>query len=68
VASDVSLEVYDVTGRAVKTLVKGTLDAGAHSIQWSGIANGGTRLPSGVYMYRLQAGKNSAQRKLILVD
>ena len=67
-AGNVELEVFDVTGRSVKTLVNGTLEAGAHTIQWNGVANGGTRLPSGVYMYRLQAGKNSAQRKLILVD
>ena len=67
-ASDVDLQIFDVTGRAVKTLAKGTMGAGMHSIQWNGVANGGTRLPSGVYMYRLQAGKNSAQRKLILVD
>ena len=67
-AGNVDLQIFDVTGRAVKTLVKGTLDAGAHTIQWNGVADAGTRLPSGVYMYRLQAGKNNAQRKLILVD
>ena len=53
---------------AVKTLAQGTLNAGAHTIQWSGISDAGTRLPAGVYMYRLQAGRNVAQRKLILVN
>ncbi|HEY6195891.1 MAG TPA: cytochrome c peroxidase [Candidatus Eisenbacteria bacterium] len=67
-AGNVDMQVFDVTGRAVKTLAKGTLNAGAHSIQWSGISDAGTRLPAGVYMYRLQAGRNVAQRKLILVN
>jgi len=67
-AGNVELEVFDVTGRSVKTLVNGTLAAGQHTIQWNGVANSGSRLPSGVYMTRLKAGSNVAQTKLIVVD
>jgi len=67
-SGNVEMEVFDVSGRSVKTLVNGTLAAGQHTIQWNGVANSGSRLPSGVYMTRLKAGSNVAQTKLILVD
>lgn len=50
------LEVYDMTGRLVKTLVRGQLDAGVHTITWNGQDNVGAQVASGVYLYRLQAG------------
>ena len=53
---NVRLEVYDMTGRLVKSLVRGQLDAGVHTITWNGQDNAGTQVASGVYLYRLQAG------------
>lgn len=49
-ASTVSLVVYDVLGREVRSLLSGTLSEGYYSVSFDG-----ARLPSGVYFYRLTA-------------
>ena len=67
-ARDVRLEVFDIGGRMVKTLAKGTLGPGLHTLSWNGTGDRGTRLPAGVYLYRLMAGKDQANRKLILTN
>jgi hypothetical protein len=63
----VTLAVYDVSGRLVRTLVSGTRNVGAHSVTWDGRDNAGATVGSGVYFYRLDAGKFSATRKMILL-
>jgi hypothetical protein len=55
------LEVYDTKGQKVKTLVKGTISKGKHEITLDG-----KDLSSGVYIYKLRAGRNSDSKKLIL--
>ncbi len=60
--SDVTLRVYDVLGREVKTLVHQRQDAGEHSVTFNAAS-----LPSGVYFYQLQAGTYSANKKLLLL-
>lgn len=58
----VEVRVYDVLGRMVQTLVNGTLGAGQHEVTWDG-----SRLPSGVYFYRVIAGSYSSVKKAILL-
>ncbi len=58
----VTLKIYDVLGREVKTLVNKRESEGPHSITF----NAG-RLPSGAYFYRIQAGNYTAIKKLMLV-
>jgi hypothetical protein len=64
--SDVSLKVYDVNGRLVNTLFNGVKDAGSWNVDWNGKDHMGRTLPAGVYFYRLEAGEDTATRKLIL--
>lgn len=59
---EVSLKVYDMLGNEVKTIAGGIYDAGLHSVSFSG-----AELASGVYLYRLQAGGNVLQKKMILI-
>lgn len=61
-AEAVTLEVFDVTGRRVATLVDGPLTAGHHTVTWdvSGLA-------SGVYIYRLSAGGDVQARQLSVI-
>jgi hypothetical protein len=61
-SSHISLTVYDVLGREIRTLVDERQSAGNHSVTF----NPGN-LPSGVYFYRLQAGNYSATKKLLLL-
>ena len=58
----VRLEVFDRTGRRVALLVDGARSPGRHTIRFE--ASG---LPSGLYVYRMQAGKETQTRKMILV-
>jgi hypothetical protein len=58
----VTVTVSDVLGRDVQTLVHEHQGAGDHSVAFSA-----GNLPSGVYFYRLQAGNNSAVKKLLLL-
>jgi len=78
VDGDVTLKVFDMTGREVATLVNEHKRAGSYEVRFSanggsasggdaGIAVGGRTLASGVYFYRLQAGSFSAARKMVLV-
>lgn len=59
----VSLKVYDVQGREVRTLVDGCLDRGTHTVSWDGADGGGRPAAIGVYFCRLntQAGRETAR-------
>ena len=65
---NVELRVFDVAGRAVKTLARGRMEAGVHTLTWNGVNDKGTPLSSGVYFYRLVAGQDRAQRKMVITD
>ena len=52
----VSLCVYDLLGREVKTLVNEVKTPGIHYVDWEADNNYGEKLPSGIYFYRMQAG------------
>ncbi|MBI2420429.1 MAG: T9SS type A sorting domain-containing protein, partial [Ignavibacteriales bacterium] len=58
----VVLDVYDILGSRITTLVNTVQDAGAHSVQFNA-----AMLPSGMYFYRLQAEGNTAIRKMMLI-
>ena len=62
-----TVNVYDVSGKLVKTLLSGTLDAGRHTVTWNGTDNVGRSVQSGVYFVKLTAGKHEAVRKVIFV-
>jgi hypothetical protein len=61
-ASEVSLRVYDVLGREVAVLLNEEKKPGVYSVMWNA-----TKIPSGMYLYRLQAGEYVATKKLILL-
>jgi hypothetical protein len=61
-ASHVKLEIYNIMGQQVTTLVDKQLEAGKHTIQWDG-----SNAASGVYLYRLQAGDFVDTKKMTLL-
>lgn len=62
VNSDVTLEVFDMTGRKIATLVNGQMSAGTHEVTFDA-----SNLSSGVYIYRLQTQGMTLTRKLTLI-
>lgn len=66
-AAHVSIEVYNITGRRVRSLVTSYLPAGYHSIIWDGHDQSGAPVASGVYLYRIDAGTFTASRKMLLL-
>ncbi len=65
--SYVKIEIFNLVGQKIRTLVDAYLDAGRHRIQWDGKDDNGVKVSSGVYIYRLVAGKTMIARKMILM-
>lgn len=61
------LEIFNLLGIRVRTLVEGRQPAGTYSVIWDGTDASGRRLPAGVYVYRLTAGPYSKSRTMILL-
>jgi hypothetical protein len=62
-----SLEIYDVVGRRVATLISGEKTIGARAVRWNGRDDDGREVPSGVYFCRLAAGNDVVSRKIVLL-
>ncbi len=62
----VRLDVFDVSGNLVRTLVNGTLQAGYREITWRGINQKGKRVESGIYFLRLETDGKKITRKAVL--
>lgn len=61
----VSLDIFDLTGRKVATLMDAAMPAGPGSVVWNGTGSGGESVPSGVYFCRLRSGSSERFRKLV---
>ncbi|MGH1363750.1 MAG: FlgD immunoglobulin-like domain containing protein [Calditrichia bacterium] len=60
----VSLKVYDISGREVRTLINEQVSAGQFAIEWDGKNNSGQEVAGGIYLYRLTAGNFVQTRKM----
>ena len=67
VTGRVRIQVYDLRGRLVCTLVDQILVAGRYEAKWDGRDDGGHELPSGMYMSRLIAGGHEAFKRMTLM-
>jgi photosystem II stability/assembly factor-like uncharacterized protein len=63
----VSIKVYDLLGKEVKTLVEGELAPGSYSTSWDGGDAYGARVGSGVYLYRLRTPSFASTKAMVLV-
>jgi hypothetical protein len=63
----VSLNIYDLTGRRIKTLTSTQYPAGSHQIQWDGRDDRGNSVSTGIYVYRILAGEYRQSRKMMLL-
>ena len=60
----VTLVLYGIDGRRVRTLLDGPVVPGRGSVHWDGRDEGGVPVPAGVYFYRLTRGEHTLSRKL----
>ncbi len=65
--AQVVLQVFDVTGALVKTLVDQAVRAGNMQVAWDGTNSFGAKVSSGVYLYRMQAGSFVTAKKMVLM-
>ena len=65
--TSVTLEVYNLLGQRVVTLVQQEQAAGRYTVTWAGVDAGGRPVASGVYFYRIRAGGFTDTKKMILV-
>ncbi|MFH1070452.1 MAG: FlgD immunoglobulin-like domain containing protein [Candidatus Glassbacteria bacterium] len=63
----VTLRIYDLRNRLVRTLVDGERPAGTYTVFWDGTDNDERPVANGVYLYRLQAGDFSQMRKMVIL-
>jgi len=66
--SHVSLTVYDLSGREIKTLANGERTSGLNSVVWNGSNNSGASVPTGTYIIRLQTESCSESVKAVLIN
>ena len=67
-AGHVRLEVFNLLGQRLATLVDAERSAGAYTVQWNGTDAAGRAMGAGVYIYRLSSGGQTVSRRMVLVD
>ena len=63
----VSINIYDLTGKRVKSLVNTNQDAGYRSINWNATSDLGQPVSAGMYIYTIQAGEFRKTRKMVVL-
>ena len=64
---NVVINVYNVRGQRVRTLLNEQREPGHHSVIWNGTDDSGRTMSSGIYLYRIVAGENTATRRMLLM-
>ncbi|MCB0717807.1 MAG: T9SS type A sorting domain-containing protein [Bacteroidetes bacterium] len=64
---ETTIEIFDLTGRRVRTLAKGATSTGLHSVTWDARDDAGRAVASGLYFYKVRNGEASEVRTMILV-
>jgi hypothetical protein len=66
-AEHVTIDIFNIRGQRVKTLLNEYVNSGNHSIVWNGTNDNGQSVSSGVYFYRMKAGEYISVRRMILM-
>jgi hypothetical protein len=66
--SDIKLEIYNILGQKIITLVNSKMGIGYHEVVWDGHNSSGEQVSSGVYIYRFKAGNYLKVRKMMLLN
>ena len=63
----ISLSIYNISGRYIKTIINGSKRAGRSSVVWDGLDRSGNRVSSGIYFYELRTDDFVSSKKMILL-
>ena len=63
----VSIRVFDLRGRLITMLINSEQIAGHKAVKWAGVDNKGKQVPTGLYLYEIQAGDFRQVRKMVLL-
>ena len=63
----VSIAIYDVMGRRIRSLMNTSQTAGYHTIRWDARNDMGEGVSAGMYIYTIQAGEFRAMKKMVLL-
>ena len=63
----INLNIFNLKGQLVKTLVNEHLDAAYHSVVWNGKDNSNKTVSSGIYFYKMETGSYTSTKKMILM-
>jgi hypothetical protein len=66
-SSFITLKIYDMLGREVRTLVNQNMSAGYQTVEWNGEDNFGSKVASGAFIYRITAGGFVSTKKMLLI-
>jgi len=65
--SNVSIAIYDISGKLLTTLLEADQTQGWHSIQWNGTNQFGEKVPAGIYLSKITSGNETKTTKLMLL-
>ncbi len=63
----VTINIYDIKGQKICTLLNNKMKAGNHSVKWNGRNNKGNIVPSGIYFYRIEAGSYQKVKRMLFI-
>ncbi len=66
-SAGVTLKIYNTLGQEIKTLVNSDMSAGTYNLKWDGTDNSGSKVSTGVYIYKIAAGEFNETRKMVLL-
>jgi hypothetical protein len=64
----VSIDIYNVSGQLVRTVVDGDVEAGTHQVSWDGCDSSGSKVARGVYFCRMNSGQYNTTEKVVLLQ
>ena len=66
-AADVRLDIYNILGQRVTTLLDEKLPSGAHRVVWDATNGDGQRVATGIYLYKLQVDSDKETKKMMFL-
>ena len=65
--SDIELDIYNIKGQKIKSLLSDQISAGEHSIVWDGRDDSGKSVSSGIYFYKMKTGNYEKTKRMVLL-